>query len=254
MRPINRVVSTSLLGLSLAAASLSSHAAVEWVFANGCISGCGTPFNGNVREYGSAGTSVFASAWSDTGAGGDLQTQKLYQYSGGLGVTNRGESGSSPNHSTDNAGYLDSVLFDFDGQAVTLEQVKIGWKQTDADITLMAYTGIGAPNLAGGYDYASLAANGWTHVGDYSNLVSGSNKTVNDGGLQYASSYWLISAFNSQVSSASLSTGNDYFKLYSVAGSFFTPTTNHPVPEPGSLALLGLTLPLLGWRRRRERV
>lgn len=251
----NRIVSAALLGLALAGTSLSSQAAIDWYFSSGCISGCGAPFNGNVREYSSAGNSVFASAWSNTGAGSDLQTQKLYEYSGsGLGVLNRGESGSSPNHSTDNSGYIDSVLFDFDGKAVTLEQVRIGWKDTDADITLMAYTGVGAPNLAGGYDYASLAANGWTHVGDYADLSTGSAATVNNGGTVYASSYWLISAFNNQISSTNWSTGNDFFKLKSVSGSFFTPDNNNPVPEPGILALMGLAFPLLAWSRRRAQV
>lgn len=249
MKIINRFIPVGMLGALLSGVSLNSHAAIDWVFSSGCVSGCGSAFNGNVREYSSAGDSVFASAWSNTGPSRTLQTQKLRQYNGsGLGVQNRGENNTSPNHATDNSGYIDSVLFDFDGKAVTLEQVRIGWMQNDADITLLAYTGVGAPNLGGGYSYSSLASNGWTHVGDYTDLTTGSNKDVSS---VYTSSYWLISAFNPQVSSANISSGNDYFKIKSISGSMPQPPGS--VPEPGSLLLLGLTLPLLAWSRRRAR-
>ena len=245
MNMVNRYLPAAVLGMGLAAVSLTSHAAVDWVF-SGCVSGCGSAYNGNVREYSSAGDSVFVSAWSNTGSSSTLQTQKLLEYSGGLGVQNRGEGTGSPNHAIDNYGDIDSVLFDFDGKAVTLEQVKIGWKHNDADITLLAYTGAGAPNLAGGYSYASLASNGWTHVGDDTNLAVGSNKDVSS---VYSSSYWLISAFNPQVSSANISSGDDYFKIKSLSGSYREPPNT--VPEPGTLLLLGMTLPLLAWSRRR---
>lgn len=264
MSTVNKTIAAALLGLGLSGASFVSSAAVDWTwnfFDSNCVSASGclsnTTSNGNAWTYnGSAGApQVTARAWANSGTGGVLQTAKVQQYGGsgpttnGLGVRNRGEGTGSPNHSMDNSGFIDSVLFDF-GQLVTLQEATIGWRNTDSDITLMAFTGAGNPIsfLNGGNTYSdmTLAANGWVHVQDVGNMPVDSAVSVNGGEL--ASSYWLISAFNNQISSAGWTSTNDYMKIFSLAGS----SPQITVPEPGSLFLLGLTLPLLAWSRRRR--
>ena len=74
--------------------------------------------NGNVRTFSAGGVSVSATALSrDTN--GTWQDAYLGAYSGGLGVTDRGEgNGGNGLHRTDNIGKVDYILFQFSDQVV----------------------------------------------------------------------------------------------------------------------------------------
>lgn len=232
-------------------------------------------------NYGSISSGVTVSAYSNTGGTDNaanaannaaLQTIEAATWTntwGGVYNADACTSGSycdlnensSPEHSIDNNQRYDMVLLKFDS-AVKLSQVKLGWWQTDSDITVLAYTG-GTDNptstgkLTGNTYDQLVASKGWTAIGNYADV--GSTNPVSTGATVY-SSYWLIGAYNPLAGGSSgWSEQNDYVKLAAVSGIVCTggtgPNCTPPgqVPEPGSLALVGLALMgMVGLRKRRQ--
>ena len=213
--------------------------------------------------------SATITAWSTTSSGSKFADASLDRYGGGFGVANRieGLSPGVPEHSMDNAavGVTDLVAFSF-SSSVILKQFQLGWSQTDADVNVLRYVGSAATLAAamtgctGGCTAAGLIGNGWELVGSYGNNASASTITQNFNASNKSSSWWLVSAYDPGYGNGGELTGSvgngylDYVKVLTVSGDKAPPPPPQ-VPEPGSLALVGLALwGLLRAGRREESI
>lgn len=189
----------------------------------------------------------------------------------GLGFTAPGESTGSPQHAIDNSGSHELLLLDFGFNEVVITGAATGWSQFDTDITLLRWTGGAAgPSLTStsNFSTSSLLAAGWSLVGS-ADVDGGATTTGSIGARSMgtglaatsanSSSWWIISSYFG-ANTGSLDRGNDYFKLLAVhstcvsngaGGDCYTPRGD--VPEPGSLALVGLALAggIVASRRRK---
>jgi PEP-CTERM motif len=278
------LIAAALAGL--AGISGQSNAAYSWNFGTGGTCGGGSSPNCTTRTYTPASNpSVIVGGYSNTASASAsgpasgttntrLETAWLGSYSSnGLGIHNRDGSILStdpkydtgdvfinvPEHAMDNDQRQDMMLFSF-SEVINLKSVRIGWDTTngdsgyDSDITVLAYTGLGAPPLLGA-TYANLLSNGWALIGHYGNLDQQTNDTqaIN---TTVKSSHWLVGAYmyglagdtgtnpdGAGCTSTSKTSYNtckkDYMKILALTGDKYTPPGGG-VPEPGSLALLGI--------------
>lgn len=276
---IKRDFSLCVLGCVAFLFSPLASASLEWNFnQSGLVFDPSTPSAEYTYSAGAGQPNVNVSGWSDEGSLGDtgantLTSQSVTNYSGGLGIDRPGEF--DPEHSIDNNGPDEMILFEFSSD-VTLTEIQAGWAPYDSDIVLLAYTGSGTPDLAG-FEYATesdntydpndtaagntvgLTQDGWELVGTYQNIgTSPTNVNDYDGSVSgtdaVSSSYWLVGAFNATVDPANsnLAGAPDYLKLTMVAGGV-TPPPPPPngMPVPSSLLLFALGVPAIRLARRK---
>lgn len=284
-----KLACAALLASGLTASGLAS-AQSTWnlVSGSGCSQNAGNTGNfGNsfaCTGVGTAGTSATASAWSnDRGSAGTAQGGSGWanaymspQGGSGFGTASRTEGlgVSAPDHSVDSIapGTYDFIMVQF-ASATILDQFRIGWGAADSDITVMRWAGAGLPTggtgavTTGGNATLSntIGGTGWQLVNSYANVCrdganaavvnnncSAGNSTVSTGATS-ASSYWLISAYNTTMDTVNgLTAGNDGFKLNWLRSVNSVNVTPSGVPEPSSVALLAAAaLGFVAMRRRK---
>lgn len=187
--------------------------------------------NGNIRTYSATVNGIVvnlqASAWSIVG--GTVQNAFLGAYSNwGLGVTNRGEGGSSPGHAVDDSGRFDFVTLWFDQDVILTELGLKAVSSNDTDATILFGE---APVPFGG----SLGLHN-TPVSTLNSLLDGgfdsfggrSSRTAEFNGGAVASNLWVVTPYFADHKT-------DVFKIKTAL--IDVPTTS-AVPEPGTWLML----------------
>jgi hypothetical protein len=269
-------IAALLLGGVLA--GTSAHAQQTWTYASFTENTTNAGTYGNSWSQTQNGVKLTVSAYSTTGSGGAFATAYVGNYGtgSGFGVTNNSSSEgvgtvASPQHAMDNFTNTDMLALNF-SSSVVLSQVASGWHNTsatttcknnsggtsvcgtDSDISLLRWDQSTGPTITGG-TIAQLLAAGWTLVNNYADMVDDTLRATGADSTK-ASSWWLISAYNSAwgtgSNTANLSNGDDYVKVLSSITT--VPATGRSgVPEPGTAAMVALALLTLAKTRQRAR-
>lgn len=260
MRPIRFLAVATAFALTIAApiAPVAASTTINFpMTSGGAGSSAGRVFTVTV---GSTTVKVRVTGWSTTGTSNSSTVEKggVNVYSNGLGVTNTGEGSSSPNHTVDNSGRKDFLIFQFD-QPVEMDSAKfttynMGSTRTDGDATI-AY-GSSATSwmtdlLASTSTYGQLSTV-FGNSFEASNVASTSGQTSVTRALNPSNksgNVWLIgAAFSNPAENCGYKKNQlclDGFKLSQVAVS--------AVPEPSTWMMMLLGFGFVGFSMRRRK-
>ncbi len=200
---------------------------------------------------------VRATAFAYQGAdwdSGTHATARLGSYSGGLGVTNRGEDGSSPGHTLDNGGRSDYIVLQFD-RLVRPESVGITTFAMGGDVD--GDTNIFLGYVPTGFDTYIDPTSDFATLSSFLDFDTDYWAGATDGGshtsyFDFGSSYGNVVVVSADQFRRSTSP-TDAFKLKFINLDVFSGGGGTPVPAPGILGLMGLGLAGLGALRQRKR-
>lgn len=258
----------SFFVLMMTSLGSSAFAAATWTIAmdTTCTSNATTQACSSSPALTASGWSTGTGTTTSPTAGSTFAAATVYNYStSGLGLVATNESSTTGPHAIDNIAGVDALMLAFTGAPVNLSSLTIGWNGTDnrpalsspysdSDLSVLAWTGSGAPVMAGA-GLSTMLTSGWSLIGNYSDVGSRTGNTQTMTSSTY-SSYWLISAYSAAYGEP-WSTGNDAFKVLAIAGTTYACSSNcggSSVPEPSSMALLGAgLLGLVATRRQNQK-
>ena len=228
--------------LAITAMSLVNAAPVTLNFTSG--GGLGTI--GNVLNYSNGGVTATVTSWSLLTDGANFTKAATGRWGSGLGVCNSAEIASAPNgctdpqHTMDNDGQKDFILFQFNQSVDPLSLVVTAFSTGDSDLSYWTGNTAASTTLLVGQTLAGLGGLGFG--GQLENL---DNTATNP-----RTAALVSGNVNSLLIAASLINA-DCVKDYIKVGSLTVDSA--PVPEPGTMGLLGLALAGLGVMRMRKR-
>ncbi|WP_394221049.1 exosortase-dependent surface protein XDP1 [Alteromonas gracilis] len=234
-------------------------------------------FLGNVFTIGDTKVSVLDfSAWSDTGGSNDdlLRSSDTPHWSNchsnspssciqeiGYGQENGDYSWGGDSHSVDN--YNDKGKDDFDmfllsfDTEVVLNGAGYTWKSGSNGNKEVTVAGLNDISM-----FSDRLNSTWSDAAKKTNVISSGHFGISKaaGGLYESSftnlasaKYWLVGAYNTYFGDNSASSFDGVgFKLSSLNVGIVKNTPSVDVSEPGALALMGLGLSLLLYRRKRR--
>ncbi len=230
--------------LVFAAMAWNTPAAAGPVSYTWTMSGSHGPLEyGNELEFSSSGDpsrTLKVRSYSSTSSGAALMDAYTDLFSGGIGVKNQSESGSSPNHAIDNSGWHnDLVLFEFDSDDYTALSFRIGWRTSDSDIRIWL-GGSGANLDLAGASVSDFAGLGFIQLSVFWYVAV---DTAIDIDTDVAGRYMIVTGGNE--------TYKDYFKFNQIVAG--VAHEDHAVPERATLAVFGIGLAGIVLSRRRKR-
>lgn len=274
---IRKLALVSLMALSTTSVLAGQQ---TWNFNDGHLSG---HHPGNTLDLSTGGITLEVSAWASTDNGcnnhgqygngtgtGDpdpcIRDAKINDFgSYGIGVENRDETANgytqAPQHAIDNiknggnSNDLDyeMVLLTF-SEAVNVSGFNIGWTHSDSDLSILAYDGSNQnPDFFNSNTrWADIVGNGanggWDLIQESANVDDYSTLNVSNGTI--FSRYWLVGAYNEVFGGTHWSNSNDAFKLKGLATVSHDDTSTTDANSPAILALMGMFLLLMGYRRK----